>query len=275
MLFNIGEVYSRRNDIHAVYGGSYQSGIAPSAEQPLIFLFSGQSGEQYGYEDDWSEGVFLYTGEGQVGDMEFSRGNRAIRDHAKDGRDLHLFRSLGKSKPHRYEGQFSCTGWHNDTGPDRNGNPRETIVFHLVSVDDLANSAPRPNASSKSGQSRASLEVLRQRAFLAAGPAARQKPGEGRQNIYQRSEAVREYVLARANGKCECCGSAAPFKREDGSAYLEPHHIRRLSDGGPDHPRWVAATCPNCHREIHFGAGGNELNDKLANAIGKREIDAE
>src|ERR1700746_1774493 len=23
---------------------------------------------------------------------------------------------------------------------------------------------------------------------------------------------------------------------------------RRLSDGGPDHPRWVVAVCPNCHR---------------------------
>jgi hypothetical protein len=37
---------------------------------------------------------------------------------------------------------------------------------------------------------------------------------------------------------------------------LEPHHIRRLADGGPDHPRWVAALCPTCHRRVHHGVDG-------------------
>jgi 5-methylcytosine-specific restriction protein A len=70
---------------------------------PLIFLFTGESGEQYGYEDGWDDnGVFLYTGEGQEGDMEFVRGNRAIRDHALDGKDLHLFQALGKGEGYRY-----------------------------------------------------------------------------------------------------------------------------------------------------------------------------
>jgi hypothetical protein len=29
----------------------------------------------------------------------------------------------------------------------------------------------------------------------------------------------------------------------------------------PDHPDAVAAICPNCHREIHFGVGGLEKNE--------------
>lgn len=44
---------------------------------------------------------------------------------------------------------------------------------------------------------------------------------------------------------------AAPFQRKDGTPYLEPHHIQRLADEGPDHPKWVGAVCPSCHREIH------------------------
>jgi 5-methylcytosine-specific restriction protein A len=80
---------------------------------------------------------------------------------------------------------------------------------------------------------------------------------------HRRSAAVRMYVLARADGTCESCNSPAPFCREDGTAYLEPHHTRRLSDGGPDHPRWVGAVCPNCHREIHHGAEGKEKNTRL------------
>ena len=57
--------------------------------------------------------------------------------------------------------------------------------------------------------------------------------------------------------------------RADGSPYLEPHHIRRLADDGPDHPRWVAAVCPTCHRHIHHGAGGPEMNASLAEAVGR------
>jgi 5-methylcytosine-specific restriction protein A len=67
-VFEIGRVYHRRRDIHGPYGGSWQSGIAPSGDWPLVFLFTGQSGAKYGYDDERTEhGVFLYTGEGQRG----------------------------------------------------------------------------------------------------------------------------------------------------------------------------------------------------------------
>ena len=82
---------------------------------------------------------------------------------------------------------------------------------------------------------------------------------------------MREYVLARAAGACESCGQQAPFRRHDGTAYLEPHHTRRLSDGGPDHPRLVGAVCPNCHREIHHGAEREEKNRELQHHLGVLE----
>jgi 5-methylcytosine-specific restriction endonuclease McrA len=66
-----------------------------------------------------------------------------------------------------------------------------------------------------------------------------------------RSAAIRLYVLRRANGYCEGCRSVAPFLTSDGSAYLEAHHIHRLADDGPDHPRQVIALCANCHRRAH------------------------
>src|SRR5580765_5060327 len=89
MEFEIGKIYHRRNDIHAVFGGQQQGGISTPATAPFIFIFTGDTGKQYGYQDDWStDNVFLYTGEGQIGDMEFRGGNKAIRDHAADGKDL-------------------------------------------------------------------------------------------------------------------------------------------------------------------------------------------
>ena len=266
MLFEIGKEYRRASDLHGRYGGSWQNGITRSTQTPIVFLFTGKSGERYGYEDRWdAEGVFLYTGEGQVGDMTFKGGNRAVRDHAAEGRDLHLFETRGKGRPVRYTGQFVCAGWHQGQGPDRNGALRKTIVFHLVPLSDFEE--PAHTADEAHRDAGTSLAELRKRALEAGQSAPRVGAGEGRRNIYQRSREVRAYVLARANGICECCSQPAPFKRSAGEPYLEPHHIRRLSDGGPDHPAHVAAICPNCHREVHFGARGPEKNQKLGEAI--------
>ncbi|GJE35609.1 hypothetical protein [Methylobacterium oxalidis] len=95
--FHEQQVYNRRRDIHAVYGGQQQGGICTPSQHPVIIVFTGSSGEQHGYADGWSpEGVFRYFGEGQVGDMVFKRGNRAIRDHLVDGKDLLVFQTRGR-----------------------------------------------------------------------------------------------------------------------------------------------------------------------------------
>jgi 5-methylcytosine-specific restriction endonuclease McrA len=80
---------------------------------------------------------------------------------------------------------------------------------------------------------------------------------------YKRSSAVREYALARADGTCEACKKDAPFIKENGDPYLEVHHVNELSDGGADDPSIVGAVCPSCHKEIHYGKDGDELNEKL------------
>ena len=88
------QLYNRRADILAVYGGNWQSGICPSAKYPYIFIFTGTAGHQHGYRDGWDNpNVFTYTGEGQSGDMEFTRGNLALRDHLKNGKRVFLFES--------------------------------------------------------------------------------------------------------------------------------------------------------------------------------------
>jgi 5-methylcytosine-specific restriction enzyme A len=127
-------------------------------------------------------------------------------------------------------------------GIDVYGDERRAIVFHLAQQEDeeAATLPPSPPAT---------LDRLRQRALEAASRTEERDPREARSLYRQRSAAVREYVLARADGICESCSKLAPFSRPDGTPYLEPHHTRRLSDGGPGLPRWVGAICPNCHRE--------------------------
>src|SRR5215207_4816312 len=98
----------------------------------MILLFSGETGEQYGYQDGWRDGVFEYSGEGQHGDMPMLRGNLAIRDHAGNGKDLHLFTTKGRGMV-EYVGQMVCAGYKTKTAPDLDGRAREALIFELVS----------------------------------------------------------------------------------------------------------------------------------------------
>ncbi|MEO9966947.1 MAG: HNH endonuclease [Reichenbachiella sp.] len=95
-MFNENQIY-RRKDIHDMYGGNRQSGISPSAKTPYIFIFTGASGAQHGYKDEWlNEDVFSYTGEGQSGDMGFTKGNLALRDHLSTGKRVFLFEYIAR-----------------------------------------------------------------------------------------------------------------------------------------------------------------------------------
>lgn len=265
-----GNIYTRSTDINEPFGGSPYSGISPSKKFPAIFIFTGTEGKQYGYRDEWdtAEQVYTYTGEGQVGDMTFTKGNLAIRDHVFDGRSLHLFKKVSrKGGLYAYMGEMECATAPIVRGPDRDGSERNVIQFQLVrlraidedSVDLVSEATPDT-----------SLQELRERAYFALGPSASVKK-EAVRAIYDRSRHVVAYALKRADGKCEYCEQRAPFRRPNGQPYLEVHHIDRISDGGLDAPNKVAAICPTCHRLIHHGEAGKKTNDDLRPKIAALE----
>jgi hypothetical protein len=111
----------------------------------------------------------------------------------------------------------------------------------------------------------ANLDELRKAALLKARPHATQKE---RKAVYRvRSRAIHFYVLRRASGRCEGCDALAPFRKPDGTEYLEPHHTTRLSDEGPDHPAKVICLCPNCHRRAHYGDDAAAFNKMLVKKL--------
>ena len=271
--FERGHEYHRATQIHDRFGGQRQGGISTPQNSPFIFIFTGERGDQYGYRDDWNpDGTFSYTGEGQIGDMTFRAGNRAILEHAQNGRDLLLFEKTRRRGFYRFTGTFACAGWDHRAAPDRNGDSRQAIVFRLapLNLTDIE-LAPDVDVSAPPDSPLKPFEELRQSAY-SAGETPPSHGNGGVRTFYERDAVVRAYVLRRANGICESCTQPAPFTRKsDGTPYLEPHHIRRVSDGGPDHPRWVAGICPSCHREIHFGANGRAKNDELQARIARLE----
>lgn len=136
--FEIGALYSRRDQIHALLGGQQQGGISTPAEHPVVIIFTGEAGEAHGYSDYWDDnGFFHYFGEGQSGDMEFKGGNRAILEHVKNGKQLIAFQSMGKRKPYRYRGEFIAVSHDVLPGvPDTSGNLRNAIVFKLQALQE-------------------------------------------------------------------------------------------------------------------------------------------
>ncbi len=129
-MFTPGQHY-KRSTIHDQYGGSRQNGISPSRKIPVIFMFTGAGGKQHGYKDLWlNDNVFSYTGEGQVGDMRFIRGNLALRDHLTSGKQVFLFKYVRKGIV-EFVSEMEVFDFGLFETHDRNNENRSGIKFFL------------------------------------------------------------------------------------------------------------------------------------------------
>lgn len=127
-----GKLYKRK-ELHDHYGGNRQSGICPCSDFPIIFIFSGNTGGQYGYEDGWdNENVFRYSGEGQIGDMEFTRGNKSILNHKEEGKGIYLFEKTTTTGYWKFIDELVYVSYDYYPTIDRDGNNRTGIRFNLI-----------------------------------------------------------------------------------------------------------------------------------------------
>lgn len=106
---------------------------------------------------------------------------------------------------------------------------------------------------------------------LERPPPGTKQPTPRRLNIdvLGRNPRVQAWTLQQAKGRCELCRKPAPFKRPDGRAFLEVHHVKRLAEGGEDVPDNTVALCPNCHRMAHYG-DVEEVQEKLTRIVSGR-----
>ena len=261
--FEVGRTYNRRSDIHARFEGQRQGGIITPKAHQLVIIITGSEGEAYGYSDrPRPDGVFEYFGEGQHGDMTIQKGNKAILEHSANGKDLLLFAKIKDGL--RFDGTYVCEGVHEEPAPDVDGKMRNALVFELRPLDAITEHLEQ-ESTSQVHDTVADLQTLRDRAIAAATPTP--KPGKTSATVFERSKAVRDYVLARAKGACEHCGSPAPFRTPSNQPFLEVHHIRRLTDGGPDDLHHMIGLCPNCHRKAHFAADAEVINRAMQRSV--------
>ncbi|MDO6520731.1 HNH endonuclease [Shimia thalassica] len=115
--------------------------------------------------------------------------------------------------------------------------------------------------------------ILSRPEMLAEPPAGNPRPRKELAvgTAYVRDPRVVAYTQTRAAGVCELCREEAPFRKSDGTPYLETHHVQPLAEGGPDTVENCAAVCPNCHRALHSAENRNRLAEKLHTSIFARK----
>lgn len=126
------------------YGSSPGGGMEPSARTPNMFLYTDlQEGKRHGYSfDGWAspdDDLYLYTGEGSIGDQAMTHGNLSLTRALEKGQTVRLFETYGtrsgsKAKLRRYIGPFrldEVQPWETRESPDANGDLRSVFVFHL------------------------------------------------------------------------------------------------------------------------------------------------
>lgn len=149
--------------------------------------------------------------------------------------------------------------------------PTAEVAGRITSLIQHRRRTRIPDLSEKALEA-ANIDELRTVALLKSVASASARTSV---RLYRaRSQAIRLYVLRRANGVCESCRAEAPFLRADDSPYLEPHHIMRLADDGPDHPAKVIGLCPNCHRRAHYAVDSKVYNRNLLDKLRRIEVRA-
>lgn len=134
----VGERLKRRQ-VHSAYGGQMQGGISTPVNSENIMIFTDpKSGAKYGYDKHEGlreDGSYAYTGEGQVGDQKFLRGNRSIIDSVENGKTIRLFKVDGTMAT--YAGGFSLgePAYLERQALDVEGKMRSVIIFNLVPIN--------------------------------------------------------------------------------------------------------------------------------------------
>jgi 5-methylcytosine-specific restriction protein A len=281
-MFVVSQEYFRDQLLEFVGSKQKQSGIIWGEKDKtcVIVTSGGEGGKSLGYTDRRNEdGTFYYIGQGEKGDQNPNKfANRLLIDGE---RSVLLFttkdpsseqrKKLGsKKKLYTFEGIFEVKSWDFIVPKEGKRANDKLIQFLLVPVSNVYDTYTPIRPVTSNNLNSLSFVELRNKV-----KEYNSKPSRGStstREYFYRSDAIVAYAIIRAGGRCENCNNLGPFEDSKGNRYLEVHHIHRLADGGPDSPQNVAAVCPNCHKEAHFGKNRESIRERLSQIVREKEI---
>jgi 5-methylcytosine-specific restriction enzyme A len=280
-MFELGREYKRSRLLAFVGSKQGRSGIIWGPDQPncVIVTSGGKHSQEAGYQDRRNaDGTWEYFGQGKEGDQDpgryanklLTRGERSVLLFStREPTAEEVRRRATRAKLYLFEGLFGARSWKRfvPTAGPRAG--ESLLLFHLVPAEgsyglQLGNMVAAEDDLDMADES-ATLAQLR--AVLKERGSFPEMGTLSERQYRIASARVRKYARLRACGSCECCNKPAPFLSITEEPFLEVHHIHRLADEGPDRPENVAALCPNCHREAHFGRNRDLFQENITRRI--------
>lgn len=280
-MFIESHEYERSELLQFVGSRQSQSGIiwGKKDESCVIITSGGKGGESLGYTDKKNDdGSFVYIGQGSKGDQDPTSFANSLLVNKE--RSVLLFTTEEPSaeqkrarnsrrKLYNFEGIYEVVSWNLKNVKEGKRVGDKLIEFLLFPANNIYNTSSPVAESDTIVVKRTNLKELR--AKVKTQNSTSSTASVTVREYIKRSRDVVQYALTRANGVCEYCTKPGPFEDMKGNRFLEVHHIFRLSDDGPDAPENVAAICPNCHREAHFGVNKQIIRDRLYEIVQKIE----
>lgn len=265
----IGSVL-KNNDLTEIFGCSPQGGMRRSHATNTLVIISNHVDSIY--DDRWIDGVLHYTGMGQEGDQSIeATQNRTLAESDENDVSVHLF-EVFTDKQYTYTGEVALAGApYFEHQADKNGLDRRVVVFPLRVKDGHTPLVPLQDLQALSEvKAKQARKLPNPEVEKRAKAASKGKVGSRQVTSiqYSRDPWVAEFAKRRANGICQLCDAAAPFKNKKGEPYLETHHIVWLAKGGEDTVENTVALCPNCHRKLHVAPAASDV-EKLKSIVGR------
>lgn len=280
-MFRIGNEYHRQVLLDFVGSKQPISGIIYGNEESncIIVTSGGWDGEDAGYHNVRNkDGTWYYIGQGEFGDQNpntktnsfLTNGEKTILLFSARSPKSAEAKTIGsRKKLYRFEGIFEVGSWEFIIPSEGKRTGNKLVQYHLIPAENIF----------IDGGDTSNLSIINEPSvfYNLRNKLKNQKvkpPKSKKTNVVEyrvRSLQIKKYALERAKGICEYCNKEAPFIDSNGIPFLEVHHILKLADDGPDIPQNVAAICPNCHRETHYGGSKEEMKTKLIKIIMEQE----
>ena len=230
------------------------------------------------YANRWIEepDEFIYSGEGSVGPMRDTAGNRRLKTCHEDGTPVPVFYKVQRTGSHwRHLGGFTVMETFAGVSRDANGEVRDDIRFRFLRIARDMVMPPLPVFSPSQPQAAPSESQLWALIVTRIEWTAGERKRETRTSRDKRvsDPLLTAYVIQRAiehGGTCESCGLAPGWTDDFGLPHFQAHHI------SPDIDRvdWIGAVCGTCHDRLHHGSDRLDRAKLLRQTVRERQVTA-